>query len=330
VVGNPFGDDFHEEIVVIDRFATLGNATLRNRPQVTWAEGRQWAEALAQIEVPAGPRGESLREITAPAPTALAAPPAPPAAPTRLDRNFHPASDPVLPEPLATPTPIDRTSNLRDANLRDANLRDANLRDANLRDANLRDAKTRTSAAIAPNRSIDLVPSSPTIRLQAKPTGSSTAPVAAPVAAPIDPVHSAGELLKITEESIAALASSVRLIEVSTETSPRCEGSGFESQTTQVTSQIDHPALGTLQQSITILGIAETPDLLQPPTEPTVPTKPGADPAKIKEPRILPTDDRDLLLIHDESSESDGRSHVPTGHVRRYAYRQLFSRLRRG
>jgi len=85
----------------------------------------------------------------------------------------------------------------------------------------------------------------------------------------------------------------------------------FPTASTQVTSQTD-PGLETLTQSITISGITEN---LEPPVR--------------KEPAILPTDDRDLFLIHNESTDTLDGSHGPTGRVRRYAYRQLFSRLRR-
>ncbi|MFM2093583.1 MAG: hypothetical protein RIS70_707 [Planctomycetota bacterium] len=306
VAANPFGDDFTEEIVVIDRFAALGNAVLRNRPQVTWSEGREWAEALTTAEIPSQPRTEST-------PLAANLP-----APSAIDRDFHPANDPVLPEPVASSASIE-TLSIHSASRRET---PARIADAPKSTTTAAIAKNKTAsntvglhtaaqntatsgvvttpaATIALSRSIDLVPAKTKTR-----TVAQTAPIA-------DAVASIGDLLAITEESIAALATPVRLIEISTDTPDRNMVNPFPTASTQVNSQIE-PGLETLTQSITISGITEN---LEPPVR--------------KEPAILPTDDRDLLVIHDESTDTLDGSHGPTGRVRRYAYRQLFSRLRR-
>lgn len=313
VAANPFGDDFAEEIVVIDRFAALGNAVLRNRPQVTWSEGRQWAEALTTAEIPSQARtepGPLAANLTANLPANLPSPSA-------TDRDFHPASDPVLPEPVASSTSI-KTPSIHSASRRETLAHTADqpksttsagiaknttaTKTAELNTASQTIATssvTKAATTIAASRSIDLVPAK---------TKTSTAANTAPIA---DAVASIGDLLTITEESIAALAAPVRLIEISTETPDRNIVNPFPTASTQVTSRID-PGLETLTQSITISGITEN---LEPPVR--------------KEPEILPTDDRDLLVIHDESTDTLDGSHGPTGRVRRYAYRQLFSRLRR-
>lgn len=120
---DPFGQGFEEEEVVIDRYASLEAAALRNRPRVFSEEGRELAVALFGAEelkavVPpqiARTEHEPLvqpilvksepveirEEWLAPAPIAAELPPASVAPRERTAA----ASDPVYPEPLREDAP---------------------------------------------------------------------------------------------------------------------------------------------------------------------------------------------------------------------------------
>ena len=81
---NPFGDDFQEEIIVLDSFASFGPEALRGRPQVSCTEGKQWAAAFARTP-------DFTRRV-------LEGELATPVEPVLKTVRFDPANDPVLPE----------------------------------------------------------------------------------------------------------------------------------------------------------------------------------------------------------------------------------------
>ena len=89
---DPFGGHWEHEEVVIDRYASLEDAAVRNRRQVTSDEGRAIGAAVSAAAVPgepAQPREDepvTQNSMTIPASAA-----------------FHPASDPLLPEEPPTP-----------------------------------------------------------------------------------------------------------------------------------------------------------------------------------------------------------------------------------
>lgn len=84
---DPFGQHFDEEEVVIDRYASLESAPLRQRPRVHSAEGRELAAAMASASGNDPPTGLSIAESTRAG--------APHESGGRSD--FDPAADPVLP-----------------------------------------------------------------------------------------------------------------------------------------------------------------------------------------------------------------------------------------
>jgi hypothetical protein len=91
---DPFGSHWDEEEVVIDRYASLEDAALRNRQRTTSAEGRALGAAVAAAAGPAPPliAVPPSGEVEQESPATLAA-----------SATFHPASDPLLPEEPAVP-----------------------------------------------------------------------------------------------------------------------------------------------------------------------------------------------------------------------------------
>jgi type II secretory pathway predicted ATPase ExeA len=114
---DPFGGDWEEEEVVLDRYATLEDAQLRSRHRVQSAEGRSLGAAIAQALESSAPGDRSRSEEPSGAPLAqlhLAVPaydlpdswsvetgPWEPPATIDAAADFHPASDPLLPEESA-------------------------------------------------------------------------------------------------------------------------------------------------------------------------------------------------------------------------------------
>lgn len=82
---DPFGGRWDEEEVVIDRYATLEDAAVRRR-HVTSPEGRALSAAVSL----------AATQGSCPSPESL--PPSEPAAITITSPDFHPASDPLLPD----------------------------------------------------------------------------------------------------------------------------------------------------------------------------------------------------------------------------------------
>jgi hypothetical protein len=88
---DPFGSHWDEEEVVIDRYASLEDASLRSRGRATSDEGREIEELVAaalepapQVVPAAPPQNDDLEQDPVPAIAASA--------------TFDPASDPLLPE----------------------------------------------------------------------------------------------------------------------------------------------------------------------------------------------------------------------------------------
>lgn len=100
---SPFGEEFEEEEVLIDRYASLEARVLHNRPRVSSSEGRAIAALMGTAAAPRRALGIVSDEQSPEAP------------PTHMhgeafDDPFDPASDPVMPEfepttNVATPTP---------------------------------------------------------------------------------------------------------------------------------------------------------------------------------------------------------------------------------
>ena len=99
---DPFGGHWEEEEIVIDRFASLEDQAVRNRLRATTAEGRAIGAAVTAALAPAA------IQQTQP----FVSPPEPPQDDNAGDdqsltiaasADFHPASDPLLPEENAPP-----------------------------------------------------------------------------------------------------------------------------------------------------------------------------------------------------------------------------------
>jgi type II secretory pathway predicted ATPase ExeA len=88
---DPFGSHWDEEEVIVDRYASLEDATLRNRERATSPESRAIGEALAAALQPQAPLPIVAATEDEEAESNLAASIA-------ASAEFDPASDPVLPE----------------------------------------------------------------------------------------------------------------------------------------------------------------------------------------------------------------------------------------
>jgi hypothetical protein len=106
---DPFGSHWNEEEVIIDHYASLEDAALRNRQRATSDEGRSIGAAVAQalqsqtaaasaVKLTDEAEVEDVASIAVPAVAAAA---------------FHPASDPLLPEGPAPEKPRRTTISLR-------------------------------------------------------------------------------------------------------------------------------------------------------------------------------------------------------------------------
>lgn len=87
---DPFGSHWEEEEVVIDRYASLEDAAIRNRKHATSAEGRAIGAAVSaalDTLTPADSEAAELSDDESEIPAALA-----------MTAAFHPASDPLMPE----------------------------------------------------------------------------------------------------------------------------------------------------------------------------------------------------------------------------------------
>jgi hypothetical protein len=104
---DPFGSPWEEEEVVIDRYASLEDAALRNRERTTSDEGRAISAAVSAVLPPqplvvvAAPSAEELAESEAPQTVAAVA-------------AFDPASDPLLPEEPAAERSLEVNRSARD------------------------------------------------------------------------------------------------------------------------------------------------------------------------------------------------------------------------
>lgn len=87
---DPFGSHWEEEEVVVDRYASLEDAALRNRQRTTSDEGRAIGAAVSAAMKSLSPANSDAAELSddeSEIPAALA-----------MTAAFHPASDPLLPE----------------------------------------------------------------------------------------------------------------------------------------------------------------------------------------------------------------------------------------
>jgi type II secretory pathway predicted ATPase ExeA len=103
---DPFGSHWDEEEVVIDRYASLEDAALRKGQRVTSDEGRKVGAAITAAlatDPVANPAESSVTPASEPldkaAPLSVAA-----------TLEFHPASDPLLPDETPLPTPARRAT----------------------------------------------------------------------------------------------------------------------------------------------------------------------------------------------------------------------------
>jgi hypothetical protein len=109
---DPFGGHWEEEEVVIDRYASLDDAALRKGHRVTSAPGREFGAAIAAAMAPATGAAEAVQAPDVTPATRRGQDEADEETPLSIaaTMEFHPASDPLLPEEPAAPAPVRRAA----------------------------------------------------------------------------------------------------------------------------------------------------------------------------------------------------------------------------